>query len=140
LGLLLVGAAHAFERQMIEIQGPETVFDRPVAEILPALAGATPTGENGRVGSALAFWGYVLADNRRAFFFGCAPLEDVPCEDRVQAICPATTTVLANEQTNGTIVRRSCRSVAIAGAGDLRPGCDDVTANAGLQVGLVSCG
>ena len=53
-------------------QGPETVFDRPPAEILPALAGAKATGENGRVGPELVFWGYEHDDGRRVFFFACA--------------------------------------------------------------------
>jgi hypothetical protein len=33
------------ERQMTLRQGPDSVFDRPPGEILPALAGATATGE-----------------------------------------------------------------------------------------------
>ena len=76
------------ERQMNVRQGPETVFDRPPAEILPALAGAKATGENGRVGSELVFWGYEQNDGRRVFFFACALRPDFDCATRVPAICP----------------------------------------------------
>jgi hypothetical protein len=140
LSILLAGAGSALEREMNVTQGPETVFNRPPAEILPSLAGATPTGENGRVGSALVFWGYEQAAGRRVFFFACAQLVDVDCGERVQAICPVTTAVLETQETSGNIVRRSCSSVAVAGPGELRPGCDDLETSAGLLVGLVSCG
>lgn len=128
------------QRQMSVKQGPETVFDRPPAEILPALAGAKATGENGRVGQELVFWGYEYDDGRRVFFFACAKLPDFDCATRVPAICPVTTTVLETRDANGTTVRRSCRNLATVSPGDIRPGCADQTESAALAVGLVSCG
>jgi hypothetical protein len=128
------------ERQMNVRQGPETVFDRPPADMLPALAGARATGENGRVGSELVFWGYEQGDGRRVFLFACAPRPDLDCATRVPAICPVTTTVLETLEASGTQVRRNCRNIAIAGPGDTRPGCDDRDEATNLDVGLVSCG
>jgi hypothetical protein len=128
------------ERQMNVRQGPETVFARPPAEILPALAGARATGENGRVGAELVFWGYEQRDGRRVFFFACAPTFEVDCAARVPAICPAAITVHETHEASGNMVRRNCRTVAVASPGDTRPGCDDRLENTGLAVGLVSCG
>jgi hypothetical protein len=128
-------------RQMNVQQGPETVFDRPPAEILPALAGATATGENGRVGAELVFWGYQQRDGRRVFFFACAREPDLDCAARTLAICPTTTTVLETTEASGTAVRRSCRTFSVSAPGNLRPGCDDrLDGSASLAVGLVSCG
>lgn len=132
--------AAAPARQMNVTQGPEAVFTRPPADIMPALAGATATGENGRVGSELVFWGYRHADGRRVFFFACAPQPELDCEARVLAVCPVATTVLATGEENGTVVRRTCRSVTVAVAGDLRPGCEDRVETVPMAVGLVSCG
>lgn len=140
LGLLVAAAGSALEREMSVMQGPDTVFERPPAEILPALAGAKLTGENGRVGNELVFWGYEQSNGRRVFFFACAPLAAVDCAQRVQAVCPANTVVLETQQTTGKIVRRSCSAVAVAGPGEIRPGCDDQVTSADLLVGLVSCG
>jgi hypothetical protein len=128
------------ERQMNVRQGPETVFERPPAEIFLVLEGATVTGENGRVGSELVFWGYEQRDGRRVFLFACALAPDVDCATRVPAICPVTTTVLETREASGKTVQRSCRTIAVTGAGDARPGCDDRLENASLAVGLVSCG
>ena len=127
-------------RQMNVRQGPESVFDRPPADILPALAGAKATGENGRVGPELVFWGYELRDGRRVFFFACAVRSDFDCATRLPAICPVTTTVLETRETTGTTVRRNCREVAVVLPGDVRPGCNDRAETASLNVGLVSCG
>jgi hypothetical protein len=127
-------------RQMNVRQGPETVFDRPAAEIFPALEGAAATGENGRVGSELVFWGFEQRDGRRLFLFACAVGPDLDCAARIPAICPATTTVLDTREMSGNAVRRSCRSVAVSGPGELRPGCEDRLESASLAVGLVSCG
>jgi hypothetical protein len=138
-----LGAAGQTEipaREMNVTQGPDSVFDRPPAEILPALAGAKATGENGRVGQELVFWGYERNDGQRVFFFACAGRPDLECTPRVAAICPVTTTVLETKEASGTTVRRNCRNVAVVGAGDLRPGCDDRTESSSLTVGLVSCG
>jgi len=128
------------ERQMNVRQGPEAVFDRPPADILPALAGAKATGENGRVGPELVFWGFEQTDGRRVFFFACALRPEFDCATRVPAICPVTTTVLQTRETSGTMVRRNCRNVSMVGAGEVRPGCDDRSATASMAVGLVSCG
>lgn len=127
------------ERQMNVRQGPETVFDRPPAEIFPALEGATATGENGRVGTELVFWGYEQRDGRRVFLFACARVPDLDCATRVPAICPVTTTVLETREASGNAVRRNCRNVVVASPGDARPGCNDRLENASLAVGLVSC-
>jgi hypothetical protein len=135
-----VGQEETPERQMNVKQGPESVFDRPPADILPALVGATATGENGRVGPELVFWGYEQPDKRRVFFFACALRPEFDCATRVPGICPATTTVLETRETSGTLVRRNCRNVAIAGPGDVRPGCADRAETASLAVGLVTCG
>jgi hypothetical protein len=128
------------ERQMNVTQGPELVFTRPPADIMPALAGATATGENGRIGSELVFWGYRQADGRRVFFFACAPKPNFDCKERVLAVCPLATTVLATDEESGTVVRRTCRNVTVAVPGDLRPGCEDRVESVPMAVGLVSCG
>jgi hypothetical protein len=129
------------ERQMNVRQGPESVFDRPPGDILPALVGAKATGENGRVGPELVFWGYERNDGRGVFFFACALRPDFDCATRVQAICSTMTTVLETRETTGNMVRRNCRRVATVSAGEVRPGCDDRTENgASMAVGLVSCG
>ncbi len=138
-----LGAAAQTEvpaREMNVRQGPDSVFDRPPAEILPSLAGAKATGENGRVGRELVFWGFEQPDGRRVFFFACALRPDLECGPRIAAICPATTTVLETQEASGKTVRRRCRSTAVVGVGDVRPGCDDRTESAGLSVGLVRCG
>jgi hypothetical protein len=128
-------------REMTVRQGPDAVFDRPPAEILPALAGARATGENGRVGSELVFWGYEQPGGRRVFFFACAVRPEFDCAERVPAICPAATTVLETRAASGAMVQRRCRNVAVVGAGDARPGCDDRTEEAAsMTVGLVTCG
>jgi hypothetical protein len=128
-------------RQMNVRQGPETVFDRSPAEILPALAGATATAENGRVGTELVFWGYEQRDGRRVFLFACAQEPELDCAARTLAICPTTTTVLETTEARGAAVRRSCRSFSVSAPGALHPGCDDrLDGSASLAVGLVSCG
>jgi hypothetical protein len=128
------------QRQMNVRQGPETVFERPPAEIFPVLEGAKATGENGRVGAELVFWGYEQRDGRRVFLFACAAGPDVDCATRVPAICPLPATVLETRETNGKTVRRNCRTVGVVTPGDLRPGCDDRPATASLLAGVVSCG
>jgi hypothetical protein len=127
-------------REMNVTQGPESVFEQAPADILPALTGARATGENGRVGSELVFWGFERADGGRVFFFACAGSPVLDCATRVPAICPATTTVLDTRETSGAMVRRSCRNVSIASPGEVRPGCADRVERATLAVGLVSCG
>ena len=134
-----VAAQEPPERQMNVRQGPESVFDRPVAEILPALTGAKPTGVNGRVGDELVFWGYELADGRRTNLFGCALLPDVDCMQRVQLICTAQTTVLESREAAGKVVHRVCRPVAAASATSVRPGCNDNEDETKLLIGLAAC-
>ena len=120
-------------------QGPEAVFDRPVAEIAPTLEGATASGENGRVGNELVFWGYTLADGRPVYFFACKRSTEVDCAERVESICLTMTTVLESSETAGKTVRRSCREVAVTAPGETRPGCSDTVEDVVLAVGLVSC-
>ena len=142
--LLSVGAAAGAqsppERQMNVTQGPERVFDEPVEQILPSLAGAKPTGENGRVGNELVFWGYELADGRDVFFFACALLPDVSCPDRVPLICTANSTVLETSEVGGNVTRRRCSDIAITAPGNPRPGCTQAEQSTPLMVGLVACG
>lgn len=121
-------------------QGPETVFVAPVGTILPALADARATGENGRVGSELVFWGYEQPNGQRVFFFACAPDVDVDCAARVRSICLNTTTLLEQAQANGRLVRRHCRNIAVAAPGDRRPGCEDRLEDVLMAIGLVACG
>ena len=127
-------------RQMNVRQGPETVFDRPPAEILPSLAGATATGENGRVGTELVFWGFRGSDGREVFLFACAQRPEVDCATRVPAICASATRVLETSEATGTVVRRSCRNVSVVNPGETRPGCEDRAQSTTMSVGLVSCG
>lgn len=137
--LASVGAQEEIpERRMNVTQGPETVFARPPGEVLPTLAGAEATGENGRIGTELVFWGYRLRDGRPAFFFACAP--EVDCTARVPAICPAArTTVLETGEASGNVVRRACKNIAVVSPGDVRPGCEDRVESTSMAVGLVTC-
>ena len=143
LGLLAArsGAAQdaAPVRRMNVTQGPERVFDRPPAEILPALAGATATGENGRIGTDLVFWGFRYDDGRQVFFFACPREPATDCATRVPSICAAAR-VLETGEASGKVVRRACRQVATAGVGDTRPGCEDRLESTPIDVGLVACG
>ena len=75
VALLLVATAYSQERAMGVRQKPDAVFSQPVEALVPELAGATATDENGRVGAELVFWGYRLGDGRTAFLFACAPSE-----------------------------------------------------------------
>lgn len=140
IALLALRVVGAQERSMDVKQAPESVFTSPVASLLPELAGATATGENGRVGNELVFWGYKLGDGRSAFLFACAPKADVNCDERVPMICTARTNVLTTGSANGNIVRRQCSELAAAQIGDVRPGCIDRLENVPLSIGLVSCG
>jgi hypothetical protein len=134
------GFAAAQERRMDVTQAPEKVFSESVATLLPELSGATATGENGRIGGELVFWGYRLGDGRAAFLFACAQREDVNCEERVPMICVDRTNVLRTGSASGNVVHRECRRFAIANPGDTRPGCVDKVETAPLTIGLVSCG
>jgi hypothetical protein len=138
--VLGAGLALAQERNMDVKQAPDKVFAEPVATLLPELAGATATGENGRVGSELVFWGYRLGDGRQVFLFACAQREGVNCEERVPMICVDRTNVLRTGTASGNVVHRECRTIAFAQPGDTRPGCIDKTETLPLTIGLVSCG
>jgi hypothetical protein len=134
-------AQEKLRREMNVRQGPDKVFDRPVGEVLPALADAKPTGANGRVGSELVFWGYDLADGRNVAFFACALLPDVDCMTRTQLICRASSALLETRETTGKVVHRRCTPVATGVVGSGRPGCNDnENEGADLLVGLVHCG
>jgi hypothetical protein len=138
--VLLTATALAQERRMDVTHKPETVFSQPVDQVAPALAGATPTNENGRVGGELVFWGYKLADGRPVFLFACAGSDTVSCDERMEMICVDRTTVLSSNTGGGSVVRRRCRSMVFVKPGDTRPGCVDNAETAPLSVGLVSCG
>jgi len=140
IAMLAMTAAGAQERSMDVKQAADSVFTSPVASLLPELAGATATGENGRVGNELVFWGYKLGNGRPAFLFACAPKADVNCDERVPMICTARTNVMTTGSANGNVVRRQCRQFTVAQIGDLRPGCVDHLENVPLSIGLVSCG
>lgn len=119
--------------------GPEQVFDRPLGEILPELENAMPTGNNGRVGNEMVFWSYQLQDNRQVNFFGCAVLDDVDCEERIQAICPAGGQEITRAVEPGGVRHMYCRAIGVVGAGDLHPACQDNTRESDVLVGLVQC-
>jgi hypothetical protein len=140
IALLVVTVVGAQERSMDVKQAPDAVFTSPVASLLPDLAGATATGENGRVGNELVFWGYRLGNGRPAFLFACAPKADVNCDERVPMICTARANVLTTGSANGNVVRRQCHELVVAQIGDRRPGCIDKLENVPLSIGLVSCG
>jgi hypothetical protein len=128
------------QRQMGVRQAPDTVFAEPVATLVPELAGATATEENGRVGNELVFWGYTLGDGRPVFLYACAPSDLVNCEERVQLICVERTQVLRSASIGGNVTRRVCSGTAIVAPGDIRPGCVQNEQQRDLAVGLVSCG
>lgn len=127
-------------RQMGVNVGPELVFDRPVEQIIPDLANAAASGENGRVGNELVFWGYQLADGNAAFFFACGMFDKVDCQGRIAAICPSSPSELISSQvTQGKVRHLDCKAIGTAGIGDLLPNCLDQQRSNDLLVGLVSC-
>ena len=120
--------------------GPELVFDRPLAEVLPQLADARPGAVNGRVGPELVFWSYILADGTDALFYACAEMEGVDCGKRAALICPAgSPQFLFRGNDAGTVRKLNCDAVAVAGVGDLRPACADTQFMNPLQLGLATC-
>jgi len=129
------------ERQTNMRQGPETVFDRPVSELFGELKGATATGDDGRVGNELVFWSYRLADGRSAYLYACAPTEGVDCAQRRLAVCPTgnAATLIRADEVSGKVRNLKCRSMAVAAAGDRRPGCKDSESESNLAIGLVQC-
>lgn len=136
----IVHAASEPERQMGVRAGPEQVFSRPVAEIVPQLQGATPTNRNGRVGSELVFWGYRLSNGVETNLFACAMLDGVECDTRALRICPDRNAEIEPRITeSGNIVKRMCQPVGQAAVGDLHPGCTNNEIQNDLLVGLASC-
>lgn len=121
------------------IGGPELVFARPVAEILPQLEGASPAGANGRVGNELVFWGYRLRDNTQASLFACLPREDINCDARIARVCPNGGQELARRTEPGLVRYLNCQTVGVVRPGDLYPGCVDNDRNDPLLVGLIQC-
>jgi len=124
---------------MTVTSGPDRVFDQPLGEIFPELENAIPTDNNGRVGNELVFWSYKLEDNRQVNFFGCAILDNVDCERRIRAICPAGGEEINRTVTPGGVRHLHCRSIGLAGTGDLLPNCYDDTQMSDVIVGLVQC-
>lgn len=141
MSFLVSGAvvAQGAEPRRTARPGPEAVFDRPVGEILPALAGAKLAGSSRRVGDELVFWPYELADGRGVSLFACAPVRNVDCAQRAQSICATTTEVLETRETIGTVVRRVCSGLVTTFGGEARAGCRDTEVDVELLVGLVEC-
>lgn len=138
--LAVPALALAQARSLGSMHGPDSVFDRDVAEVLPELRGARPSGPDGRVGGELVFWGYALEDGREAFLFACALVPNVDCEARSRNICTTPATVLASGTYDGTVSRRRCRAFAFGAPGEVRPGCETRAETVPLAVGLVQCG
>ena len=128
------------ERQMNVRQGPDSVFNTGVAEIMPQLKGATATNENGRVGNELVFWGYRLADGEPVYFYACANLEGVDCAQRSNTICPVKTQVIAQGNNSGQISRFKCEAICSVHPPDgLSACCNESMEDNALLVGLVKC-
>jgi hypothetical protein len=120
--------------------GPELVFKRPIEEVVPELAGATATGNNGRVGSELAFWSYRLADGRNVLLHACAEFPGVDCLARSHLICPAgRPQAIMDNTAQGDVRRLECRIIGAAAPGDLRPNCSDFEFEHPIKLGLASC-
>ena len=121
-------------------RGPELVFAQAPADILPLLAGATATGENGRVGGELVFWSYRLTDGRDVLLIACAQLDGVDCAARTALVCPAgAPTSLQSASVSGEVRELDCRAIAQAAPGDLRPGCADTEATHPVLASIASC-
>jgi hypothetical protein len=126
------------QRQLNIRQGPESVFDRPVSEIMSELDGATATGQNGRVGNELVFWGYELTDGREVYLFACAKLDDVDCDRRRRSICLQDSRLIRAHEVAGKVRHVNCRALHI-GPGDIKPPCTNSESESILDVGLVQC-
>ena len=127
------------ERTMNVRQGPETVFDTDVAEILPQLKGATATQENGRIGNELVFWGYRQASGDPVYLYACAPLEGVDCLRRSKVICPVDTQVISQSDRSGQISRIQCAAVCDVRSVEVLPCCRESVEQNPLMVGVVKC-
>ena len=127
------------QRSMNVSQGPDTVFDTDVANIIPQLKGAVATRENGRIGNEMVFWGYRLANGDQAYMYACAPLKDVDCIMRRQMICPVETRLIAESNQSGQISHFKCSAVCNANAPTVLPCCKELMEQNTLMVGLVGC-
>lgn len=142
LSFALSGAtlADAPKRQMNVAQGPETVFDQPVSQIVPQLTGAKLTGRNGRVGNEFVFWGYRLRDGTPAYFYACAAVEGVDCLARRELICTEPPVkVLSENLSMGQVQKLACKPICQVESPSAMPCCTGAQQSADLQVGLVSC-
>jgi hypothetical protein len=136
--LTSVGSISA-EREMTVRQAPDSVFDVPVAELLPQLTGARETGVNGRVGNEFVFWGYRLDIGEQAWLYACAIVDDVDCEQRRAKVCDTGVEILAERTYTGSAVRRRCLEIGLTAPGDLHPGCRDLDFVAPLAIGVLTC-
>jgi hypothetical protein len=118
-------------------QGPESVFDQPLADIFPDLSGAARTDESGRRGAELVYWGFRLADGKSVMFYACAPGAGVDCGDRGASICRNTGRVLKTATASGKITRKSCTRLCDVTMG--KSCCTTEETPATLAVGLVEC-
>lgn len=139
LGLAMDVAAESAERRMNVRQGPETVFAEAPATIFAELAGAVPTGRNGRVGNELVFWGFRLGDGQEVQLTACLMVSGVDCEARLDRVCAGPARTLASAMAPGLVRRIRCRSIANAGVGDRHPGCIDREQPEPLAVNLIQC-
>jgi hypothetical protein len=127
-------------RTEVGIGGPERVFSRPVAEVVPLLEDARRAGPSGRVGSELVFWGYELAGNRPAFLVACAVLPGVDCTARAAQVCQSgRPEILFSQQDQGEVRYLNCQEVGIVAPGDLTPNCADTQEVQEVAVTLLSC-
>ena len=127
------------DRSMTVTGGPERVFEQPVEEIWPQLVQATATGENGRIGDEMVFWGYRLRTGEEVNFFACSPEPDVDCEQRLAAVCDGSSEMIARKEGTGLVRHLQCRLVGVAAPGELRPNCDDKETDSTLLIGLMQC-
>jgi hypothetical protein len=134
-----VAAGDDATREMSLREGPDSVFDVSVETLFPALEGAQATGRNGRVGNELVFWGYRLDDDRDVALVACAMLPDVDCTAREKKVCPGASELLARSTAQGLVRRRTCRAIALAAPGDVRPGCVDRNDRQELAISLLQC-
>ena len=136
----LPGPERQPQRIVSQVGGPERVFARPVAEIVPLLENAEPAGQSGRVGFELVFWGYRLATNRSATLVACAVLPDVDCAARLPQVCASgRPEILFSAQEGGEVRYRNCQAVGIAQPGDLTPNCVETEEIQPVEVTLLSC-
>jgi len=127
------------QRTMGVTAGPDKVFEQPVADLLPQLAGATATGRNGRVGYELVFWEYELANGSMANMFTCVNQPEVNCDGRLNRVCPGGGEEVTRTIASGQVRELQCRAIGIAAPGELMPTCTDNENINELVVGLMAC-